>query len=90
MQQQSGVDLYQRRIFRASMHFKSYIKGLFNNLLNLPKVMNVICPLNKWKEETQHNKITGERAEPRTLERFHSHKLPLYYTLSIFTMRMSK
>lgn len=72
------------------MQIKPYIKGLFNNLLNLPKVMNVVCPLNKWKKETQHNKITGERAEPRTLKRFHSHKLPLYYTLSIFTMRMSK
>lgn len=53
-------------------------------------IMNAACPLNKWEEAPWHNKITRERARNRTQMRFHSHKLPLYYTWSIFTIGNSK
>lgn len=53
-------------------------------------ITNAACPLNKWEEAPWHNKITRERARNRTQMRFHSHKLPLYYTWSIFTIGKSK
>lgn len=43
-------------------------------------ITNAAWPLNKWQEPPRHNKITRERARNRTQMRFHSHKLPLYYT----------
>lgn len=53
-------------------------------------ITNAAQPLNKWQEAPWHNKITRERARNKTQMRFHSHKLPLYYTWSIFTIGNSK
>lgn len=49
-------------------------------------ITNAACPLNEWEEAPWHNKSTRERAQMR----LHSHKLPLYYTWSAFTIGSSK
>lgn len=53
-------------------------------------ITNAACPLNKWEEVPWHNKITRERARNSMQMRFHSHKLPLYHTWSVFTIGSSK